>query len=87
MYVLLCCQDHQEGGLKDKPGKWADYYHTCYALSGLSAVQSLVGTNEKLYFRDLKENKLRDVDPVFNVEASKVEKARSYFRSLPKIKL
>ncbi|CAH8603858.1 unnamed protein product [Dicrocoelium dendriticum] len=28
-----------EGGLIDKPGKNADCYHTCYALSGLSVAQ------------------------------------------------
>ncbi|CAI7809224.1 unnamed protein product, partial [Closterium sp. NIES-54] len=37
-YLLLCCQV-PEGGLRDKPGKARDYYHTCYALSGLTAAQ------------------------------------------------
>ncbi|CAI6000663.1 unnamed protein product [Closterium sp. NIES-64] len=37
-YLLLCCQ-MPEGGLRDKPGKARDYYHTCYALSGLTAAQ------------------------------------------------
>ena len=27
------------GGLRDKPGKPADYYHTCYCLSGLASCQ------------------------------------------------
>jgi len=85
MYTLLCCQDHEEGGMRDKPGKYSDYYHTCYALSGLSAMQDLVGSDEKVYFRDLKENKLQHIDPIYNVEKSKLEKARKYFHSLPKI--
>ena len=34
-WILLCCQ-LGEGGLRDKPGTNPDYYHTCYALSGLS---------------------------------------------------
>ncbi|KAJ3333362.1 hypothetical protein HDU76_008987 [Blyttiomyces sp. JEL0837] len=29
----------ERGGLKDKPGKYPDHYHTCYALSGLSISQ------------------------------------------------
>ena len=34
-YLLVCAQcDH--GGLRDKPGKGRDYYHTCYGLSGLA---------------------------------------------------
>lgn len=30
-----------EGGLRDKPGKRRDYYHTCYCLSGLSIAQHM----------------------------------------------
>lgn len=36
-YLLLCSQ--LDAGLCDKPGKVADYYHTCYCLSGLSIAQ------------------------------------------------
>ena len=34
-YLMKACQDLETGGLKDKPGTSSDYYHTCYALSGL----------------------------------------------------
>ncbi|GAA99352.1 uncharacterized protein L969DRAFT_16657 [Mixia osmundae IAM 14324] len=37
-YVILLAQA-EGGGLRDKPGKPADAYHTCYNLSGLSAAQ------------------------------------------------
>eukprot|EP00124_Ichthyophonus_hoferi_P004880 Ihof_evm1s601 gene=Ihof_evmTU1s601 len=37
-YILLVCQNSQ-GGFFDKPGKSVDFYHTCYALSGLSSAQ------------------------------------------------
>lgn len=37
-YILLCCQD-KDGGLRDKPGKSRDLYHSCYSLSGLSISQ------------------------------------------------
>ncbi|KAF2812618.1 terpenoid cyclases/Protein prenyltransferase [Mytilinidion resinicola] len=37
-YILACCQG-QKGGLRDKPGKHPDAYHTCYNLAGLSAAQ------------------------------------------------
>lgn len=37
-YVLLLAQA-PHGGLRDKPGKGPDAYHTCYNLSGLSAAQ------------------------------------------------
>ncbi|KAL4984937.1 terpenoid cyclases/protein prenyltransferase alpha-alpha toroid [Aspergillus falconensis] len=37
-YILGCCQS-KNGGLRDKPGKHPDSYHTCYTLTGLSSVQ------------------------------------------------
>ena len=37
-WILGCCQS-EKGGLRDKPGKSADFYHTCYCLSGLSVAQ------------------------------------------------
>ncbi|KAJ2967538.1 hypothetical protein NQ176_g9615 [Zarea fungicola] len=39
-YILCCCQDQTlRGGLRDKPSKYSDAYHTCYVLSGLSSAQ------------------------------------------------
>ncbi|KAL9601943.1 MAG: hypothetical protein Q9219_002167 [cf. Caloplaca sp. 3 TL-2023] len=37
-YILACCQS-EDGGLRDKPSKYPDGYHTCYTLAGLSATQ------------------------------------------------
>ncbi|KAL3800304.1 hypothetical protein HJC23_003600 [Cyclotella cryptica] len=37
-YILLCAQD-VNGGLRDKPSKPRDFYHSCYNLSGLSVAQ------------------------------------------------
>jgi len=37
-YILLCAQDIH-GGLRDKPSKARDFYHSCYNLSGLSVAQ------------------------------------------------
>lgn len=39
VWVLKGCQQPLKGGLRDKPGKAPDYYHTCYCLSGLSVAQ------------------------------------------------
>lgn len=41
-WVLRACQQ-LKGGLRDKPGKPPDYYHSCYCLSGLSSAQHLPG--------------------------------------------
>lgn len=35
-YILVAAQVPRTGGLRDKPGKRPDAYHTCYNLSGLS---------------------------------------------------
>ena len=37
-FILLCAQE-VTGGLRDKPSKPRDFYHTCYNLSGLSIAQ------------------------------------------------
>jgi protein farnesyltransferase subunit beta len=41
-YILLCTQD-ENGGLRDKPSKGRDFYHSCYCLSGLSMAQHYGG--------------------------------------------
>lgn len=33
------CPPQPRGGLRDKPGKPPDYYHSCYCLSGLASSQ------------------------------------------------
>ncbi|KAL3823292.1 hypothetical protein ACHAXA_003440 [Cyclostephanos tholiformis] len=40
-YILLCAQD-VNGGLRDKPSKSRDFYHSCYNLSGLSVAQHAI---------------------------------------------
>lgn len=37
-YIHNCCQ-LPDGGLRDKPGKYPDFYHTNYALCGLSMAE------------------------------------------------
>lgn len=37
-YVLIAAQA-ERGGLRDKPGKGSDAYHSCYNLSGMAAAQ------------------------------------------------
>ncbi|KAL7269877.1 CAAX farnesyltransferase (FTase) subunit beta [Rhizina undulata] len=37
-YILSCCQA-KHGGLRDKPGKGPDFYHSAYILLGLGSAQ------------------------------------------------
>jgi protein farnesyltransferase subunit beta len=45
-YILGAGQD-TPGGLRDKPGKKADIYHTFYSLAGLSSAQHRVYQSRK----------------------------------------
>ena len=38
-WLLAACQAPR-GGLRDKPGKPPDLYHTCYCLAGLGVAQA-----------------------------------------------
>ena len=40
-YIMVCCQC-KTGGLRDKPGKGRDYYHTCYCISGASVAATML---------------------------------------------
>lgn len=74
-YILVCAQT-PHGGLRDKPGKGRDYYHTCYSLSGLAiaaSAHSLEGVP-----REWIEG-VRLVNPVFNVVNEQVETALRHF--------
>jgi len=70
-YVLGACA-HASGGLRDKPGAGRDFYHTCYALSGLSVTMlDGQGTSSGV--------DLARTDPVFNVEVNKLARAQAFF--------
>ena len=73
-YLLYCCQEKNEGGFKDKPGKRNDIYHTNYSLLGL-ALSTNNQNFENLEKNDQEFNKffnwdyfeVEDMDPVFAV--------------------
>ena len=77
-WLTLCCQ-LPEGGLRDKPGKHRDYYHTCYCLSGLSSAQHSAGGMEGLLMADGAQ--LVETHPLFNVAAHKARAAQAYYGS------
>jgi protein farnesyltransferase subunit beta len=81
-YILYCCQT-DFGGLRDKPGKGRDYYHTCYCLSGLSSSQHNVGGRTPT--SQAPEDVLIQIHPHHNVSVRKVAVASTYFQSLPPV--
>ena len=62
-YILLCAQQYPEGGLRDKPGKPRDYYHTCYNLGGLSVAQHPPGWDRPAEVGDGAAAAAGEVDP------------------------
>lgn len=77
-YILLCAQE-PSGGLRDKPSKPRDFYHTCYNLSGLSVSQHV------LYRSDGLENKIHIVKPThpaLNLNVTTALFVTRYFKSI-----
>ena len=82
VYVLECCQD-DKGGLKDKPGKEADIYHTMYALAGLALSSQTDDLSEiKTYKWD--NYFFEEMDPVSNIPRIKANKFTMFFREINK---
>ncbi|VDO81816.1 unnamed protein product [Heligmosomoides polygyrus] len=77
-YILLCCQVHQAGGLRDKPDKSRDLYHTCYVLSGLAIAQAYSATREPDGILGGSQNAV-PINPVFNLTTLSEQFAVSYF--------
>ena len=69
-----------QGGCRDKPAKPPDYYHTCYALSGLSVAQWGWGTSQVM---GGDSNQLLQTDPVYNIRPCRLAAAREYYASHP----
>ncbi|VDM08565.1 unnamed protein product [Wuchereria bancrofti] len=74
-YILVACQDVENGGLRDKPDKSSDLYHTCYVLSGLSIAQYY--TTDAIVGGEI--NRLARLSPVYNICENAERKAREYF--------
>lgn len=74
LWLLAACQVDGRGGLRDKPGKSADFYHTCYCLSGLASAQAAAGT-----VLGGEANRLAPADTLCNVTAEALAAARAHF--------
>jgi protein farnesyltransferase subunit beta len=88
-YVLLCAQD-VNGGLRDKPSKPRDFYHTCYNLSGLSVSQHVLSskstgdgtTREATMYEKEDSNLIGKTHPVYNILQERAVKVIAAFATL-----
>ena len=78
-YILLCAQDIH-GGLRDKPSKSRDFYHSCYNLSGLSVAQHYTLDSE--HFGHPTHSKVQKTHPVYNIRIDRVPVILKHFQAL-----
>ena len=85
MWILLACQMPGRGGLRDKPGTHPDFYHSCYCLSGLAAMQAMQACPSALIGGEA--NRLQDAHPICNVGIHKIERSIAFFKREPMLTL
>ena len=73
-YILLCAQD-LNGGLRDKPSKPRDFYHSCYNLSGLSVSQHY----GKLEYGHATKSRVAKTHACYNIRVERVEAIQRHF--------
>lgn len=83
-YVFLACQ-HDGGGLRDKPGKSSDFYHTCYSLSGVAASQ--YGVDGIPVIVGNEGNRLERIDVCYNVLLEKAQRKCAFFDAAPPLEV
>ncbi|XVF60320.1 hypothetical protein PTKIN_Ptkin08bG0035600 [Pterospermum kingtungense] len=82
-YILLCSQE-LNGGLRDKPSKSRDHYHTCYCLSGLSVCQRSWSEDEDSpplprSVLGPYSNLLEPIHPLYNLVLDRYQEAHEFF--------
>ena len=76
-YILLCAQD-VNGGLRDKPSKNRDHYHSCYNISGLSVAQHWDKSSPSFGHPSL--SKVGCTHPCYNIRMDHVEYCLKHFQ-------
>ena len=77
-YILLCGQD-VNGGLRDKPSKRRDFYHSCYCLSGLAVAQA----SDPTAYGHPTLARVHATHPVYNLRLERVQAALACFGKMP----
>lgn len=89
-FLLICAQDVERGGFKDKPGKAVDFYHTNYALGGLSITEHSYSIDKcdisdslafSFHAQRLNEKRAftNPIHPIFGVPMEQVYRCRALF--------
>lgn len=90
-YILNCCQDSR-GGLRDKPGKLPDFYHSNYTTLGLSIAEheylfmaqtKPANNDDYAYLVDsvrVRDGDCSAINPIFGLPLGVAEKCKEYFK-------
>ena len=78
-YVLFACQNTKYGGLRDKPGKTPDLFHSNYATASLSLSQECALKDCKVVLDPDLDGFFEKVNPIYCVIQEKLEKALKYY--------
>ncbi|SCU97097.1 LAFA_0G09736g1_1 [Lachancea sp. 'fantastica'] len=88
-YILKCCQSPEKPGLRDKPGKSPDYYHTAYVLMGFSLTEYTyaAANTEKSITAVPTSSKpqLQPVDPIFGLPIDDLTNFINFCSKLPSV--
>ena len=77
-YILLCAQD-VNGGLRDKPSKPRDFYHSCYNLSGLAMTQHFEDASAESFGHPVK-SQVAASHPCYNIRLDRVPQMLDHFK-------
>jgi protein farnesyltransferase subunit beta len=77
-YILLCAQD-VNGGLRDKPSKPRDFYHSCYNLSGLAMTQHNEDASAVSFGHPIR-SKVAASHPCYNIRRDRVPQVLNHFQ-------
>ena len=77
-YILLCAQD-VNGGLRDKPSKPRDFYHSCYNLSGLAMTQHCEDPSAETFGHPV-YSQVAASHPCYNIRLDRVPQVLDHFK-------
>ena len=88
-YILACCQTETHPGLRDKPGKHSDFYHTNYVLLGLAVSEcAFFSTNSngiEMIDSQINNNNvnsnLSKINPVYGLPEDNFKNFITYFKA------
>ena len=83
-YIVFACQNSNNGGLVDKPGKFPDLFHTNYATAGLALSQECQIDNYKVALSSDLDKIFENVNPIYCTTDEKVKKAIKYYSEINK---